>query len=91
MRAPSKLWPVQGGAQAQSKDANLNMLDKLLSAVRHSIKRLRSETDILGVFKAKEYSHTAYFTGEFKLSESMHIKVKVCMSLYSLLWVSSLI
>ena len=53
------------------------MLDKLLSAVRHTIKRLRSETDLLGAFRAKEYSHTAYFTGEFKLSEQMHMKVKV--------------
>ena len=68
---------MQGGTQAQSKEANLKMLDKLLSAVRHTIKRLRSETDMLGVFKAKEYSHTAYFSGEFKLSASMHLKVKV--------------
>ena len=69
---------VQEGSQAEAKDANLQMLNRVLSAVRHTVKRLHSETEILGVFRAKEYSHTAYFTGEFKLSSSMHIKVKVC-------------
>lgn len=68
---------VQESRQDQSRDANLQMLHRVLSAVRHTVKRLRSETEILGVFKAKEYSHTAYFTGEFKLSNAMHIKVKV--------------
>ncbi|KAK9840417.1 hypothetical protein WJX74_009567 [Apatococcus lobatus] len=69
---------LQESTQNHSRDANLQVLHRVLSAVRHTVKRLRSETEILGVFKAKEYSHTAYFTGEFRLSNAMHIKVKVC-------------
>lgn len=74
---PDRSGMMQAGSQAQSKEVNLQILHRVLSAVRHTIKRLRSETEILGVFKAKEYLHTAYFTGEFQLASSMHIKVKV--------------
>ena len=43
----------------------------------HTLRRVSDPLDLLGAFKAKEYSATAYYSGPFRIADTMTIKVKV--------------
>ena len=62
---------------AAAKRSNTGLLNRILGEVKHHTRHVSDPLDLLGAFKAKEYSSTAYFTGPFTIADSMTIKVKV--------------
>jgi hypothetical protein len=62
---------------AAAKKANFELLNKILGGVTHNIRHVGDPLDLLGAFKSKEYSATAYYSGPFRIADTMTIKVKV--------------
>lgn len=59
------------------KVANLEALGRILPEVRHTVRKVCSPIELLGAFRFKEYTHTAYYTGPLTVASSMTISVKV--------------
>lgn len=62
---------------AAAKKSNFQLLNRILGGVTHALRRVSDPLDLLGAFKAKEYSATAYYSGPFRIADTMTIKVKV--------------
>lgn len=62
---------------AAAKKANFELLNRILGGVTHNIRHVGDPLDLLGAFKSKEYSATAYYSGPFRIADTMTIKVKV--------------
>lgn len=62
---------------AAAKKSNYQLLHRILGGVTHTLRRVSDPLDLLGAFKAKEYSATAYYSGPFRIADTMTIKVKV--------------
>ena len=62
---------------AAAKKSNYQLLNRILGEVTHTLRHVSDPLDLLGTFKAKEYSATAYYSGPFKIADTMTIKVKV--------------
>lgn len=62
---------------ATAKKSNRDLLDRILQGVTHTIRHVSDPLDLLGTFKSKEYSATAYYSGPFRIADTMTIKVKV--------------
>lgn len=63
---------------AAAKQSNYGLLNRIMGEVHHTIRHVGDPLDLLGAFKAREYSSTAYYSGPFTIADSMTIKVKVC-------------
>ncbi|KAL3159758.1 ATP-dependent DNA helicase II subunit 2 [Trebouxia sp. C0009 RCD-2024] len=62
---------------AAAKKSNFQLLNRILGGVTHTLRHVSDPLDLLGAFKAKEYSATAYYSGPFRIADTMTIKVKV--------------
>ena len=62
---------------AAAKKSNYQLLNRILGGVTHTLRHVSDPLDLLGTFKAKEYSATAYYSGPFRIADTMTIKVKV--------------
>ena len=62
---------------AAAKKANFELLNRILGGVTHNIRHVGDPLDLMGAFKSKEYSATAYYSGPFRIADTMTIKVKV--------------
>ena len=62
---------------AAAKKANFELLNRILGGVTHNIRHVGDPLDLLGAFKSKEYSATAYYSGPCRIADTMTIKVKV--------------
>ena len=62
---------------AAAKQSNNGLLNRILGEVHHTLRHVSDPLDLLGAFKAREYSSTAYYSGPFTIADSMTIKVKV--------------
>ena len=60
-----------------AKRGNFELLNRILGGITSTIRHVSDPLDLLGAFKSKEYSATAYFSGPFRIADSMTIKVKV--------------
>ena len=66
------------GSNDASQDYNKEILDELVEEIRHKQISVQTPSELLGVFKCKEYSNTAYYAGPFTVGPDMNIRVKVC-------------
>lgn len=64
---------------AAAKQSNNGLLNRILGEVHHTLRHVSDPLDLLGAFKAREYSSTAYYSGPFTIADSMTIKVKVSL------------
>lgn len=62
---------------AAAKTSNFELLNRVLGGVTHTIRHVGDPLDLLGAFKSKEYSATAYYAGPLRIADAMTIKVKV--------------
>ena len=62
---------------AAAKKSNYQLLNRVLGGVTHTLRHVSDPLDLLGTFKAKEYSAIAYYSGPFRIADTMTIKVKV--------------
>ena len=60
-----------------AKKGNFELLNRILGGITSTIRHVSDPLDLLGAFKSKEYSATAYYSGPFRIADSMTIKVKV--------------
>ena len=65
------------GSNDASQEYNKEILDELVEEIRHKHISVQTPSELLGVFKCKEYSNTAYYAGPFTISPDMNIRVKV--------------
>ena len=67
--------------ERQGKEAdqvfNREILSELVEEIRHKDVVVQTPAELLGVFKCKEYSNTAYYAGPFTVGPNMNIRVKV--------------
>lgn len=67
--------------EKQGKEAgqefNREILSELVEEIRHKDIVVQTPAELLGVFKCKEYSNTAYYAGPFTVGPNMNIRVKV--------------
>ncbi len=61
----------------EEKEVNARMLSKLLKGVKHKQTHVQTPAELLGLFKCKEYSNTAYYAGPFTIGNMMTMRVKV--------------
>ena len=59
------------------QEYNREILSELVEEIRHKDIVVRTPAELLGVFKCKEYSNTAYYAGPFTVGPNMNIRVKV--------------
>ena len=85
LRLQVQLQTVLVDIEKQGDDAareyNREILSELAEEIRHKDIIVQTPAELLGVFKCKEYSNTAYYAGPFTLGPNMNIRVKVCPSL----------
>lgn len=62
------------------KQLNLRVLDELKKEVKHKQVHVQTPAELLGLFKCKEYSNTAYYAGPFTIGNMMTIRVKVMVN-----------
>ena len=55
----------------------MRVLRKLLTGVKHKQTDVQKPAGLLGLFKCKEYSNTAYYAGPFTIGNMMTMRVKV--------------
>jgi len=68
---------------AAAKRSNNELLNRILGGVTHTMRHVSDPLDLLGTFKSKEYSATAYYSGPFRIADTMTIKVKVMLPLHA--------
>lgn len=55
----------------------MRVLRKVLAQVKHKTTHVQKPAGLLGLFKCKEYSNTAYYAGPFTIGNMMTMRVKV--------------
>ena len=63
------------------REYNREILSELVEEIGHKDIVVQTPAELLGVFKCKEYSNTAYYAGPFTVGPDMNIRVKVEPSL----------
>jgi hypothetical protein len=63
------------------REYNKEILYELVEEIRHKEIVVQTPAELLGGFKCKEYSNTAYYAGPFTVGPDMNIRVKVKPSL----------
>lgn len=63
------------------QEYNREILSELVEEIRNRDTTVQTPAELLGVFKCKEYSNTAYYAGPFTVGPDMNIRVKVKPSL----------
>ena len=66
------------GSNDAGQEYNKEILSELVEDIRHREFSVQTPAELLGVFKCKEYSNTAYYAGPFTIGPDMNIRVKVC-------------
>ncbi|BDA44905.1 X-ray repair cross-complementing protein 5 [Coccomyxa sp. Obi] len=61
----------------EEKEVNMTVLRKLLTQVKHKVTYVQRPAGLLGLFKCKEYSNTAYYAGPFTIGNMMTVRVKI--------------
>ena len=81
LRLQVQLQTVFVDIEKQGKDAdqefNREILSELVEEIRHKDIVVQTPAELLGIFKCKEYSNTAYYAGPFTVGPNMNIRVKV--------------
>lgn len=60
-----------------TKMANQALIEDLIKGVKHKLTTVSTPAELLGAFKCKEYSNTAYYAGPFTIANKINIRVKV--------------
>lgn len=64
----------------EEKQFNTKVLADLTKEVKHKETHVQTPAELLGMFKCKEYSNTAYYAGPFTIGNMMTIRIKVHFS-----------
>ena len=73
------LVDIEKQGDEADREFNREILSELVEEIRHKDIVVQTPAELLGVFKCKEYSNTAYYAGPFTVGPNMNIRVKVCI------------
>lgn len=68
---------IEKQGQTEDQECNREILSELVEEIRHRDITVQTPSELLGVFKSREYSNTAYYAGPFTVGPDMNIRVKV--------------
>lgn len=77
MRLQTVFVDIDKQGKEADQEYNREILSELVEEFRHKDIVVQTPSELLGVFKCKEYSNTAYYAGPFTVGPNMNIRVKV--------------